>query len=122
MLFCNYFPIVYYEKNFFHTGLHTGSVILFIFDLVFVNILYYNTPIYREILLQFLQYTEKYYINRTSLHFRHRAEAVLRPVARLSKALGTACPSLSIKWFYTLSGILLDEKVLARLSTERRLK
>ena len=102
--------------------LHADSVILFIFDLVFVNILYYNTPIYKEILSQFLQFTEKYYINRTSFHFRHRAEAVLRRAARLSKALGTACPSLPIKWFYTLSGTVLDEKVLARLSTERCLK
>ena len=89
---------------------------------MFVNILYYNTSIYKEILLQFLQFTEKCYINRTSFHFRHRAEAVLRSAARLSKALGTACPSLPIKWFYTFSGTVLDEKVLARLSTERCLK
>ena len=87
-----------------------------------MDIFYYNTKTYREILLQFLQFTEKYYVNRMPFHFRHRAEAVLRRAARLSKALGTACPSLPIKWFYTLSGTVLDEKVLARLSTERCLK
>ena len=58
-----------------------------------MDIFYYNTPIYREILLQFLQFTEKYYVNRMSFYFRRRAEAVLRRAARLSKAFSTACPS-----------------------------
>ena len=60
-----------------------------------------NTQIFREILLQFLQLTEKYYVNRTPFHFRRRAEAVLRRAARLSKAFSTACPSTPKKWFYT---------------------
>ena len=34
-------------------------------------------------LLQFLQFTEKYYISRMPFHFRRRAEAVLRRAARL---------------------------------------
>ena len=54
-----------------------------------MDIFYYNTPIYREILLKFLQFTE----NRTPFHFRRRAEAVLRRAARLSKAFSTARPS-----------------------------
>ena len=58
-----------------------------------MDIFYYNTQIYREILLQFLQFTEKYYVNRTPFHFRRRAEAVLRRAARLSKTLSTARPS-----------------------------
>ena len=43
-----------------------------------MDIFYYNTLIYREILLKFLQFTEKYYVNRTPFHFRRSAEAVLR--------------------------------------------
>ena len=58
-----------------------------------MDIFYYNTPIYREILLKFLQFTEKYYVNRTPFHFRCCAEAMLRRTACLSKALSTACPS-----------------------------
>ena len=69
---------------------------------MFAYIFYYNTPIYKEILLQFLLFTEKY-INRTSFHFRHRAEAVLRRAARLSKALDTAHPDMPIKRFYMSS-------------------
>ena len=65
-----------------------------------MDIFYYNTPIYREILLQFLQFTEKYYINRTPFHFRRRAEAVLRRVARLSKAFSTDRPSSPEKCQY----------------------
>ena len=57
-----------------------------------MDIFSYNTPIYKEILLKFLQFTEKYYINRTPFHFRRRAEAVLRRAARLSKAFSTARP------------------------------
>ena len=87
-----------------------------------MDIFYYNTPIYREILLKFLQFTEKYYVNRTSFHFRRRAEAVLRRAARLSKAFSTACPSTPKKWFYTSIGAMQNEKDLARLSTARRLK
>ena len=87
-----------------------------------MDIFYYNTQIYREILLQFLQFTEKYYVNRTPFHFRRRAEAVLRRAARLSKAFSTARPSTSKKWFYTAICAVLYEKVLARLRTARRLK
>ena len=50
---------------------------------MFVDIFYYNTPIHREILCKFLQFTDKYYVNRTPFHFRRRAEAVLRRAARL---------------------------------------
>ena len=32
---------------------------------MFRDIFYYNTPIYREILLEFLQFIEKYYVKRT---------------------------------------------------------
>ena len=64
-------------------------------------IFYYNTPIYREILLQFIQFTEKYYFNRTPFRFRRRTEAVLRRAARLSKAFSMARPSTPKKWFYT---------------------
>ena len=66
-----------------------------------MDIFSYNTPIYKEILLKFLQFTEKYYINRTPFHFRRRAEAVLRRVARLSKVFTTARPSTPKKCFYT---------------------
>ena len=48
-----------------------------------MDIFYYNTPIHREILCKFLQFTDKYYVNRTPFHFRRRAEAVLRRAARL---------------------------------------
>ena len=58
-----------------------------------MDIFYYNNPIYREALLKFLQFTEKYYVNRTPFYFRRRAEAVLRRTARLSKAFSTARPS-----------------------------
>ena len=66
-----------------------------------MDIFYYNTPIYKEILLKFLQSREKYYVNRTPFHFRGRAEAVLRRAARLPKAFSTAVPSTPKKWFYT---------------------
>ena len=58
-----------------------------------MDIFYYNTPIYREILLKFLQFTEKYYVNRTPFHFIRHAEAVLMRAACLSKAFSTARPS-----------------------------
>ena len=83
-----------------------------------MDIFYYNTPIYREILLKFLQFTE----NRTPFHFRRRAEAVLRRAARLRKAFSTARPSTPKKWFYTSICAVLYGKVLARLSTARPLK
>ena len=66
-----------------------------------MDIFYYNTPIYRKILLQFLQFTENYYVNRTPFHFIRRAEAVLRRAGYLSKSFSTARPSTSKKWFYT---------------------
>ena len=66
-----------------------------------MDIFYYNIPIYKEILLKFLQSTKKYYVNRTPFHFRHRAEAVLRRAARFRKAFSTARPSTPKKWFYT---------------------
>ena len=52
-----------------------------------------NPPIYREILLKFLQFTEKYYVTRTPFHFRRHTEVVLRRTARLAKAFSTARPS-----------------------------
>ena len=66
-----------------------------------MDIFYYNTPIYWKKSLQFLQFIEKYYINRTPFNFRRRAETVLRRAARLSKAFSTARPSTPKKWFYT---------------------
>ena len=87
-----------------------------------MDIFYYNTPIYKEILLKFLQSTEKYYVNRMPFHFRRRAEAVLRRAARLRKAFSTARPSTPKKLCYTLISGVLYEKGLARLSTARRLK
>ena len=33
-----------------------------------MDIFYYNTPIYREILLKFLQFTEKYYVNNIDVN------------------------------------------------------
>ena len=56
-----------------------------------MDIFLYNNPIYREILLQFLQFTEKYYMNRTRFHFRRRAETVLRRASHLAKVFSTAC-------------------------------
>ena len=66
-----------------------------------MEILYYNTPIYKGILLIVLQSTEKYYVNRTPFHFRGGAEAVLRRATRLGKVFSTAHPSTPKKWFYT---------------------
>ena len=48
-----------------------------------MDIFYYNTQIYREMLLKFLQFTDKYYVSRTPFHFRRRAEAFQRRSARL---------------------------------------
>ena len=95
-----------------------------------MDIFYYNTPIYREIPLRFLQFTEKYYVNRNPFNFRRHAEAVLRRAARLSKAFRTARPSTPKKWFYTSICVLgrdvlnAFERRAARLSTAlaRRLK
>ena len=58
-----------------------------------MDIFYYNTPIYKEILLKFLQSTEKYCVNRMPFHFRRCAEAMLRRAARLRNAFTTARPS-----------------------------
>ena len=66
-----------------------------------MDIFYENTPIYREMLLKFLQLTEKYYVNRTPFHFRRRPEAVLKRAARLSKVFSTAHPSTPKSWLYT---------------------
>ena len=66
-----------------------------------MDIFYENTPIYREILLKFLQLTEKYYANRAHFHFRRRSEAVLRRTARLSKVFSMAHPSTPKSWLYT---------------------
>ena len=87
-----------------------------------MDMLSYNTPIYKERLLKFLQSTEKYCVNRTPFHFRGRAEAMLGRAARLWKVFGTACGSTPKKWFYTSIWAVLYKKVLARLSTTRRLK
>ena len=102
--------------------LQRDSVFAYLFNAVFRDIFYHNTTIYREILLKFLQFTEKYYINRTPFHFRRLAEAVLRRAARLSKAFSMVRPSTPEKWFYTQIWAVLCEKVLARLNTARRLK
>ena len=107
LLFWIYFSIAFYE---------------YFFNEVFMDIFYYNTQIYREILLQFLQFTEKYYVNRTPFHFRRRAEAVLRRAPCLSEGFSTARPSTPEKSFYTLIWAVLYEKVLACLSTAGRLK
>ena len=77
------------------------SVFAYLFNVVFRDIFHYNTPIYREILLKFLKFTEKYYVKRTPFHFRRRVEAVLRCAARLSKVFSTVRPSTTEKWFYT---------------------
>ena len=66
-----------------------------------MDIFYYNTPIYKEILLKFLESTEKNYVNRTPFHFRGRAEVVLRRAARLRKAFSATRPSTPKKGFYT---------------------
>ena len=87
-----------------------------------MEMFYYNTPIYKEVILKFLQSTEKSYVNRTPFHFRGRAEAMLRRTARLRKEFNTARPSTPKKWFYTSIRAVLYEEVLARLSTTRRLK
>ena len=58
-----------------------------------MDIFYCNAPIYKEILLIFLQSTEKYQVNRTPCHFRGRAEAVLRRATRLRKPFSTAPPN-----------------------------
>ena len=54
-----------------------------------------------EIRLQFLQFTDKYYVSRTPFHFRRRAEDVLRRAGRLSNAFSTARSSTPKKWFFT---------------------
>ena len=87
-----------------------------------MDIFYYNTQIYKEILPKFLKFTEKYYVNRTPFRFRRSAEAVLRRAARLSETFSTAHPGTPKKWFYTSIWAVLYEKGLARLSTARRLK
>ena len=48
-----------------------------------MDILSYDTPMYKEILLKFLQSTDKYCVNRTPFYFRRRAEAVLGRAAHL---------------------------------------
>ena len=52
-----------------------------------MDIFYYNTPIYKEILLKFPQSTEKYYDKRTPFHLRRRAEAVQHAFERRSARL-----------------------------------
>ena len=75
-----------------------------------MDIFYYNTPIYREILLKFLQFTEKYYVNGTPFHFKRRAEAVLRRAACLSKAFSTARPSTHKNGFIRRSELCYMKK------------
>ena len=69
-----------------------------------MDIFYYNTPIYKEILLKFLQSTEKYYVSRTPFQFRRSAEAALRRAARLRNKLSTARPSTPKNGFISRSG------------------
>ena len=66
-----------------------------------MDIFYYNTPIYKEILLKFLESTEKNYVDRTPFHFSGRAEVVLRRAACLRKAFNATRPSTPKKGFYT---------------------
>ena len=83
--------------------LHRGSVFLaYLFNVVFTDMFYYNTAIYRETLFKCLLFAEKYYVNRTPFHFRRRVEAVPTCAARFSKAFSTARPSTPKDWFYTL--------------------
>ena len=60
---------------------------LIFLNVVFVHQFYHNTPIYREIRLQFLQFTEIYYINSIPFYFGRHAKAVLRHPAYLSARL-----------------------------------
>ena len=82
--------------------LYRESLILLVYLIfVLVHIFCYSALVYREILLQFLQFTEKYFINRTPFHFRRRAEAMLRRAARTSKVFSTARPNMPKKKSYT---------------------
>ena len=75
-----------------------------------MDIFYYNTPIYKEILLKFLQSTEKYYVNRMPFHFRRRAEAVLRRAARFRKAFSMAHPGTPKNCFIRRSELCYMKK------------
>ena len=85
-----------------------------------MDIFYYNTPIYKEILLKFLQSTEKCYVNRTPFYFRRRAETV--HAFERSSARLVLVRHGSDRRFYMSIWVVLYEKVLARLSTAWRLK
>ena len=91
---------IWYGKNFFECILkspfmsrrfwilHRGSIFLLIFlNVAFVHTFYHNTPIYREIRLQFLQFTEIYYINSIPFCFGRHTKAVLRHPGYLSARL-----------------------------------
>ena len=95
------FQLIRHTYSYLNVLLHKGSVILFFFPnqclCIYYNIIYYNTPIYRKILFQFLKFTEKCYINRMSFHLRNRAETVLKRAARSSKTSYTAYPSTPIE-------------------------
>ena len=83
-----------------------------------MHIFYCNTPIHRETLLQFLQFTE----NITPTERLFILDTVLRRATRLLKVFSTARPSTPKNLFDTLVRAVLDKKVLARLSTARPLK
>ena len=111
ILFWMYFSIAFYEYNFLNITLRFCNF-AYLFNLVFVYIFCYNTPVYREILLQF---PEKYYISRTLFHFRHRAEAVLKRAARLSEVFSTARPSTPTERFYTLIWTSLQQSMASKI-------
>ena len=113
VLFQIYLSIALYEQNVFNITQRFLYFCIFqrfpyyilyfcLFNVVFMDKFYYNTPIYKTILLKFLKSTEKYYINRTPVHFRGSAKAVLKRAARLRIAFSTARPTTPKKWFYRL--------------------
>ena len=93
LLFLIYVSIAFYKQNFLNIT-QRFCIFVYLFHVVFMDIFYYNTPIYREVVLHFIQFIEKCQVNRTPFHFRRRAEAVLRRAACLRKAFSTACPSM----------------------------
>ena len=111
LLFGIHFSIAFYEQNFLNIT-WKFCIFAYLLNVVFMDIFCYNTQIYREIFLQFLQFTDKYYVNRTTFHFRRCAKTVLRRAARFSKAFNTARPSTRKNGFIRRSEPCYFEKVL----------
>ena len=80
-----------------------------------MDIFYYNTSIYKEILLKFLQSTEKY----TSTECFFILDAMLKPCCGVQHAFERCSARLVLA---CLKMAVLNEKVLACFSTARRLK